>query len=169
NGQTIADGRRQTDPSQGTPRPLIGTVIDANGTIQFGIVETESGESDGGSTVQANVFFFTPAAPSLNPVGIPLLSLAPTVGSGGTLSGGQTLYYAVSAVNAAGEESALSFVVRTSIPSGGANHSVTITGLSFSAATTAFQVYRGPNPWQLFRVASDQAVSASFTDTGFAE
>src|SRR5205814_2446237 len=76
NGQTEADGRRQTNPSQGTPRPLIGTVVDAHGEVQFGIVETASGQSDGGSTVQANVSFFRPASPSLNTIGIPLLSLA---------------------------------------------------------------------------------------------
>jgi hypothetical protein len=169
NGQTSGDGRRETDPSQGTPRPLIGTVVDANGEVQFGIVETASGQSDGGSTVQASASFYTPASPSVNTIGIPLLSLAPAIGSSGTLSGSQTLYYAISAVNAAGQESALSFVVRASIPAGGATHSVTINGLSFSSATTAFHVYRGPDPWRLFRIASNQAVAGTFTDTGLAQ
>jgi hypothetical protein len=169
NGQTEADGRRQFNPSLGLPRPLIGDVIDDNGDIQFGIVETASGEADGGSTVQANVSFFNPVTPSLNSISIPLLSLAPTFGSGGTLGGNQILYYAFSAVNAAGEESSLSFVVRASIPPGGASHSVTIGSLSFSNTTTGFHVYRGPSPWQLFRIASNQPISAQFTDTGLTE
>ena len=103
NGQTLADGRRQFDPSLGVPKPLIGTVIDDNGDIQFGIVESASGEADGGSTIHATVSFFSPAPPTLTPIGIPLLSFAPTIArSGGTLGGSQTLYYAISAVNAAG-------------------------------------------------------------------
>ena len=48
----------------------ISVTPDANGDVQFGIVESESGESDGGSTVLASVSFFTPAAPSL-PCGDP--------------------------------------------------------------------------------------------------
>ena len=79
------------------------------------------------------------------------------------------MYYAISAVNEAGEESALSFVVRASIPAGGATHTVTIGSLSFSSATTAFHVYRGPSPWQLFRIASNQTVAGTFVDTGLSE
>ena len=169
NGQTEADGRRQFNPSLGLPRPLIGDVIDENGDIQFGVVETASGEADGGSTVQANVSFFDPGQPSVNSIGIPLLSLAPTFGGGGTLGGNQTLYYALSAVNATGAESSLSFIVRASIPPGGATHSVIIGGLSFSNITTGFHVYRGPSPWQLFRIASGQPISTQFTDTGLTE
>jgi Putative phage tail protein len=169
NGQTPNNGRREPDSSLGLPRPLIGSVVDTNGNVQFGIVETSSGETDGGLTVQANVSFFSPPAPAINQIGIPLVDFAPTFGTNGTLAGGQTLYYAFSAVDAAGDESGLSFVVPASVPAGGNTNSVTITGLSFSSATIAFHVYRGPNPSELFRVASSQAVSAQFTDTGLAE
>ena len=168
NGQGPADGRRQPDAGQGLPRPLIGTVVDSHGEIQFGIEETSSAESDGGSTIQANVSFFQPALPAINQIGIPLLSLAPTLGTGGSLVGNQTLYYAISGVNAAGEESGLSFVVRASIPAGGNSNSITIGGLSFSSATSGFHVYRGPNPSELFRIASNHALAAQFTDTGLA-
>jgi hypothetical protein len=168
NGQGPADGRRQPGAGLGLPRPLIGTVIDSHGEVQFGIEESSSEESDGGSTVQVNVSFFKPAPPAINQVGIPLLSLAPTVGTAGTLAGNQTLYYAISAVNGDGEESGLSFVVRASIPAGGNTNSVTIGGLSFSSSTVSFRVYRGPNPSKLFRIASDQALASQFIDTGFA-
>jgi hypothetical protein len=168
NGQGPSDGRRQQDAGVGLPRPLIGTVVDVNGEVQFGIVETSSGEADGGSIIAANVSFFRPPQPSINRIGIPLLSLAPSFGAGGTLAGDQTLYYAISAVDAAGEESGLSFVVRASIPGGGNTNSVTIGGLSFSSVTSGFHVYRGPNPLELFRIASNQPVAAQFTDSGLA-
>src|SRR5260370_16165238 len=102
NGQGAGDGRRQPGAGLGLPRPLIGTVIDPHGEVQFGIVESSSEESDGGSTVQVNVSFFKPAPPAINQVGIPLLSLAPTVGAAGTLAGGQTLYYSIRPGNVAG-------------------------------------------------------------------
>ncbi len=168
NGQGPANGRRQPG-SGGLPRPLTGTIVDANGEVQFGIVETSSGNTDGGSTVQANVSFFSPPAPAVNQIGIPLLNFAPTFGAGGTLAANQTLYYVFSAVDAAGDESGLSFVVPASIPPGPNTNSVTISGLSFSSVTTGFNVYRGPNPSELFRIASNHSVSAQFTDTGFPE
>ena len=116
--------------------------------------------------MQVDVSFFKPAPPAINQIGIPLLSLAPTLGTAGTLAGDQKLYYAVSAVNADGEESGLSFVVRASIPAGGNTNSVTIGGLSFSSQTVSFHVYRGPNPSKLFRIASNHSLSAQFTDPG---
>ena len=169
NGQTPGNGRRQPDASLGLPRPLIGTVVDTNGEVQFGIVETSSGNTDGGSTVEANVSFFTPPTPAVNQIGIPLLDFAPTFGTGGTLAGNQVLYYAFSAVDAAGDESGLSFVVPASIPAGGNTNSVIIDELSFSSLTTGFDVYRGPNPSELFRIATNHAVAATFTDTGLPE
>jgi hypothetical protein len=39
--------------------------------------------------------------------------------------------------------------------------------LSFSPGTVSFDVYRGSTPAQLFRIASNQAIAAQFTDTGF--
>jgi len=46
---------------------------------------------------------------------------------------------------------------------------VTLHGLSFGTGTTAFHVYRGLNPSQLFRIASDQTPASTFCDTGLAK
>jgi hypothetical protein len=96
--------------------------------------------------------------------GVPLVSLASTIGSGGSIAGGQTLYYAVSGVDGNGDEGALSFVVTAIVIADGS--SVTLTGLSFTAATTAFNVYRGNTPADLLRIATAQATVVSFTDGG---
>ncbi len=89
--------------------------------------------------------------------------------SGGTLAGGQTLYYALSAVDTNGNETALSFVVTANIPSGTQTNEVTLSGLSFSSATASFNVYRGTTPQQLYRIAVAHAVAAQVTDSGAAE
>ena len=60
----------------------------------------------------------------------------------------------------------MSFMILASIPSGTDTNSVTLTGLSFDTKTVSYNVYRGPNPQQLGRIASSQALSTTFTDTG---
>jgi len=74
------------------------------------------------------------------------------------------LYYAVSGVDASGDEGALSFIVTAVIASDGS--SVTLTGLSFTSGTSTFNVYRGATPAELLRIASSQMMAASFTDSG---
>jgi hypothetical protein len=96
-----------------------------------------------------------------------MVNLATQVAAGGTLQGGQTLYYAVSGTDGSGNESTLSFIVRAVISSNGS--SVTLSGLSFAPGTSLFQVYRGTTPAELFRIATDQALAATFTDTGLAK
>src|SRR5207244_7342836 len=96
--------------------------------------------------------------------GITVVSVGEEVGGGGTLSGGQTLYYAVTGVDNTGNESRLSFLVRAVIASDGSQ--VILHGLSFAPGTAGFRVYRGITPAQLFRIASDQAPAAQFTDAG---
>ena len=59
--------------------------------------------------------------------------------------------------------------MRAVTPAAGNNNSVTIRGLSFSSTTTGFHVYRGPNPSELFRIATNHAVATQFTDTGVTE
>jgi hypothetical protein len=169
NGQaTSAAGQAGANNSGvGLPNPLLGSVVDSNGNVQFGIVETAATNSDG--TVEASVIvgFIAPATViSIGP-GVPLVSLSATVGSGGSLTGDQVLYYAVSAVDAAGNESALSFVVTAVISANGS--SVTLTGLSFAAVTAGFNVYRGSSPANLLRVASGQAIATTFTDGGLTD
>jgi hypothetical protein len=167
NGQAPGDARGvQPDVGIGLPRPLIGNKTDANGDVQFGIAESSQTAADGSIAEELAVGFTVPGSVQTGAAGIPLLSLAATIGSGGTLAGGQTLYYAISTLDAAGQESGLSFVVRAVISAGGATNSITLSGLSFNSAAASFQVYRGANPSQLLRIASNQPLAASFCDNG---
>ena len=167
NGQSTSPSGavQQGTAGVGLPRPLMGTVLDAHGDIQFGVGESAATSSDGTVETSVTVSFVSPAIAQPCSLGVPLVSLAAALGTGGTLAGGQTYYYAVSAVDSAGGESGLSFIVTAATVSDGA--SVTLSGLSFSAGTASFNVYRGATPAQLFRVASSQPVAAQFTDTGF--
>jgi hypothetical protein len=169
NGQVTspAGGGQQGNTGVGLPRPLMGTVLDANGDIQFGVAESATTSSDG--TVEANVTisFVSPAIAQASTLSVPLLSLAATLGTGGTLKGGQTYYYAVSAEDSAGGESSLSFIVAATTVSDGS--SVTLSGFSFPLGTSAFHVYRGATPAQLFRIASNQMLAGQFTDTGLTD
>ena len=165
NGQIPGDGgtRRQPGSGVGVPRPLLGNTTDSNGDPEYQITES-GGSSDG--TEELTVGFLAPSTTITGGPGIPLVSLAAAIGAGGTVAGNQTLYYAVSAVDSGGNESALSFVVLASIPAGPDTNSVTLNGLSFDSSTVAFDVYRGENPQQMNRIATNQPVSGSFTDTG---
>lgn len=151
----------------GLPRPLIGSVIDANGIDQFGIVETPIETADGAATVDLAVSFTAPGRPAPSAAATPLIGLSPTVATtGGTIAGNQNLYYAVTASDSHGTESSLSFVVKASIPAGTNTNSAQLTGLSFSPASASFNVYRGANPSALFRIASSVAIATTYTDTG---
>ncbi len=111
--------------------------------------------------------FVAPATIAATGPGIPLLSFSPQITTGGTLTSGQNLYYAVSGVNSAGGEGPLSFIVTASIMADGS--SVTLSGLSFTSDTATFNVYRGPTPSELFRIATGQTVAAQFVDTGLTD
>ncbi|MEK7406861.1 MAG: phage tail protein [Acidobacteriota bacterium] len=162
-------GRRQPGAGVGLPRPLGGSELDAEGMPRFGIVEKFAESTDGRTDVSLEVSFTAPAKPALASVGIPMVSLAAQIAtSGGTLKSSQTLYYAVSAVDDSGAESALTFLVRAAIPAGGDTNAVTLAGLSFSAGTAGFHVYRGTRPSDLHRIAENHAPANSFTDTGLA-
>ncbi|HZT34218.1 MAG TPA: phage tail protein [Bryobacteraceae bacterium] len=168
NGQVSGSsgGRRQPGFGVGLPHPLMGNLRDDNGEIQYEISESATDASDGGEHVEATVGFLAPAAPHPGGPGIPLVSLSATISEGGKLAGGQTLYYAVSGSDAAGGESALSFLVPVTIPGESSTNSVTLGGLSFAPGTVGFDVYRGTNPAQLYRIASDEPVAEQFTDDG---
>lgn len=159
--------RRREGAEIGLPRPLVGSVIDANGIEQFGITETTIESADGSFGVDLTVSFVPPAIPAASSAAIPLVGLSPQIApTGGTLAGGGILYYAVTALDAGGAESGLSFIVRAQIPSGTNTNEVTLTGLSFSPGTAGFHVYRGLNPSQLLRIASNVAVAGTYTDAG---
>ncbi len=168
-GAATIGTRRQPGAGIGVPRPLVGSVLDAHGIEQFGITETTRESTDGSFSVQLACAFVPPAKPAASTAAIPLVGLDAAVSpTGGTIGGGQTLYYALSAVDASGAETALSFVVAAKIPSGTSTNTVTLSGLSFSSTTAGFNVYRGTNPAELLRIAANVAVAATYTDAGAA-
>lgn len=71
-----------------------------------------------------------------------------TAASGGSIAGGRTWYVAFSARDSAGRWSAISDVVSVYVPSGSAN-TITVNGLSWDAAATAWAVYAGADPNRL--------------------
>ena len=158
---------QQPGAGVGIPRPLVGSVIDSNGIDQFGITETDTESADGTYTVTLSCAFVPPAKPVATSVGIPLVSLDAAVNTtGGTLAGGQTLYYAVSALDGSGGESALSFTIPATIRAGTNTNAVTLSGLSFSAGAAGFNVYRGEVPTALLLIASNVTIAATYTDAG---
>ena len=133
---------RQAGSAIGLPRPLIGPVLDSNGNPQFSVRETTISSTDGSVAIQLAVGFVAPVQARSADNGLPLVGLNPQIQtSGGTLTGGQNLYYAVTAVDASGTESALSFVVKAVIPTGTATNTVTLPTLSFPPTTGSFDVY----------------------------
>jgi len=166
---SIIGGRGwQAGQRGGLPAPVAGTVLDANGILQLGITEAEITGSDNVKDLELTVAFTAPAGQAGTLAG-PLVDLSATVNtSGGTLAGGTTWFYALSAADANGGESTLSFVVQASTSAAGDTNSVTLAGIGMPAGAVAFHVYRGPAPEQLLRIASNVAPAASFTDTGLA-
>ncbi len=164
---TAAGGRRGHGAGVGTPRPLVGPVIDEYGVSQFVVSDVVEPVAGGEVAVRVRAEFQNPSVPMASAAHAPLVSLTPSIStSGGNLAGGQSLYYALSAKDADGAESALSFAVRARIPAGSSENSVTVQGLSFSASTVGFNVYRGSSPGRLLLIAADQAVAGTFTDAG---
>ena len=166
-GATATGTRRQPGAGVGIPNPLVGSVLDSHGIDQFGITESSTKSTDGTFTVTLSVAFDPPAVPVATGVGIPLLSLDATISStGGTLAGGQMFYYAISALDGSGGESALSFTVPAKIPAGTNTNTVTLSGFSFSSGTAGFNVYRGINPLEVLLIGSNVAVASNYTDAG---
>jgi len=158
---------RQGVSEVGLPRPLVGSVLDSNGVEQFGIVETSTASTDGSVSEILSVSFSVPAKPAASSAGIPLMGLNDQVSNtGGTLAGGQALYYGISAVDANGAEGGLSFIAVANIPAGDDTNQVTLVSLSFSSAAISFDVYRGPNPTQILRIASNVTIASQFVDSG---
>lgn len=168
NGQTPADAsRRQGNTGVNLPRPLAGVVLDSSGTLQFGVSESWSQAPDGTATVTASIAFAAPGASTQGAPDIPLLSLVAGIqSSGGSITSGQTLYYAVTSVGASGAESPLSFTVQAAVNTGSSTNTISLTGLSFPSNALTFNVYRGPNPSNLFQIASHQPLTQVFVDLG---
>ncbi|HVW08250.1 MAG TPA: phage tail protein [Bryobacteraceae bacterium] len=166
---SIIGGRGwQAGQRGGLPAPVAGTILDSNGILQLGITEAEVAGSDNSTNLELTVAFTAPSGQGGALPG-PLVDLSAAVSSsGGTLAGGVTWFYALSAVDATGGESSLSFIAQASTAAGGNTNSVTLSGIGMPLSAVSFHVYRGPGPEQLFRIASSVAPAASFTDTGLA-
>ena len=168
-GGSAAGGRRRNGAQVGIPRPLIGSELDAHGVPQFAVSDVIEALSSGEVAVRIKAEFRPPIVPTTSGANVPLANLTPLIATtGGTIAGGQSLYYAVSARDADGAETGLSFTIRAKVPSGTHTNAVIISGLSFSAGTAGFNVYRGPSPSQVLLIAENQAVSSSFLDAGLA-
>jgi len=149
----------------GLPRPLVGRIVREDGSTDFEI--REEGGVDG--LVVLNVEFAAPRRPQVGSLRAPLVDLVAAVEEGGgTLEGGRTVYYAVSAVDAGGVEGELSFVVQAKLPDARKGYRARITGLRFPPNACAFHVYRGYSPTQLLRIASDVPLAEEFEDVGLA-
>lgn len=149
-----------------TPRPITGTSLDEYGRAVFGIEQETADES--GAAVRLKVGYTKPGPSEASPASIPIAGLSPLVETlGGGLAGGQSYYYAVSAVDGSGRETELSFIARAYVPAGAENQ-VTLRELSFAAGTAGFRVYRGTSPSRLLRIAHVSGAAEVFTDPGFA-
>ncbi len=158
--------RRPPNGGLRVPRPLAGVESGESGWPEFGITETLRINPGGGVNAVIRAEFQTPHAASAFGPAPPAVGLAPETVGGGSLEGDTVFYYALSAVNAAGEEGDLSFIVRAQTPPG-PGWSVKLTRLSFPGDAATFHVYRGPNPQQLYRIRENAAVAQEFVDTGF--
>lgn len=158
--------RRQNGRWGLAPRPVTGVELDEAGRAVFGVEEELADEA--GSGVRLTVQYVQPEVCTAVGVSVPMVGLTPRVEtSGGTLAGGRSWYYAVSARDNDGRETELSFVVRASVPAGGTNI-VKLKELSFAAGTAGFRVYRGENPSALLRIADVAGTAATFMDGGLA-
>lgn len=172
NPAVLGGAGRQPSAQTQTPRPLIGLIAhnDSEGDFEyfdFQIKEQIQAQNDGTATDTLTVAFSQPTMPNPNSPNLPLLSLSPAYLTGiGNIEGGSTFYYAVTAVDSAGNEGMLSFTVAATVPDGSSQNSVVINGLSFPVNTTSFNVYRGTTPQLIYRIASNLPISASYTDAG---
>jgi Putative phage tail protein len=156
--------RRAASGNVGIPRPLTGAELDTDGRQQFSVIEEPTPDESSAIVLQAG---FTPPSKPQSGVDIPLLAISPQVATtGGTLAGGRSFYYAVTALRAEGQESDLSLIARADTAPSTETNRVTLGGLSFSVGTIGFEVYRGPNPQELFRIATGVPVANTFSDTG---
>jgi hypothetical protein len=166
-GETgVAGSGRQPGTNTGVPRPLAGVLIDDEGDTQFEVEETAAEGTDGSYDLDVSVAFAQPTTAGVDAPPIPLVSLAGhATPTGGSLKGGATYYYGVTALQE-GVESSMSFLVRATIPTGTDTNCITLQKLSFAPCASAFNVYRGKNPMQLVRIATNEPVAAAFVDAG---
>ncbi|MBI4890734.1 MAG: hypothetical protein HY821_08930 [Acidobacteria bacterium] len=156
------DRFREALERSGIPRPLAGRVKGLQGEELFEVAETNTGGLD---QVELAVRFGKPAGIPLQAGTPPVVSLKATIAAGGgSLAGGEVVYYAVSGVDPQGIETALSFVVQAALPVG-VGYSVALEEIRCATGQVSMRIYRGSSAWRLRRIA-DTAAAARFVDTG---
>lgn len=149
-----------------SPRPLTGSVVDADGFTTMDIAEQADQLTDGAAMIRLAAGFVPPTPPR-SPHAAPVLGLSPEVQqTGGTLLGGVSYYYMITGVDLDGNETRPSTLVRADVPSGSTTNHVALVNLKWSQGLVAFHVYRGPDPFRLLRIASSVALANVFVDPG---
>lgn len=147
----------------GIPLSLAGRRL-VGGREEFGI-EEPGGAGEG--SVEITVRFTAPEKPGPWYPQPPIVSLIPEIRSGtGTLTGGRTLYYALTAVDNEGRESTTSFLVEARLPGAAEAYTVGLGGIRLNAGATGMRVYRGETPSRLRRIAEGLPVQGKFFDDG---
>ncbi len=165
----IEMGTPESESGPGLPRPLAGRSLDSEGQEIFDVSEEALTSGDGSNLVGLTVRYTAPAQPALSAPSAPVIGLTAQIqSSGGTLAGGQALYYALTAVDSVGNESVLSYTLRATLPSGVNTYQVTLNGIRASAKAATLNVYRGSSSRTLRRIAAGVAVASTYTDTGAA-
>ncbi|MBI4904157.1 MAG: hypothetical protein HY820_11010 [Acidobacteria bacterium] len=165
-GLTTDSGQQQPGLKAVLPRPISGTHYDGDGIAQYDIAEHSVQLADGGGLTVLSAGFTAPKAPAGVFGSSPTMSLAATVTmSGGTLSGGQTLFYGITASNADGAEGSLSLLTRAVLPVG-STIKVTLNAIALPAEAVTFNVYRGGDPSRLLQIAGSVSPSSTFVDAG---
>jgi hypothetical protein len=157
------------DVAAGRMQSLCGAVLHPDGSQDFEVRQTVLGGTSESASLELTVRFTPPAAPSPLAPSAPTLSLvSEPLSTGGSLEGGRTLYYALTAVDAAGNQSRLSFLVPARLPGGSSTGSVKLTGIRWPARAAGVYVYRGVSPIQLLKIDTIPAPASEYTDTGLA-
>ncbi len=165
NGASTQSGSGNVEYAGGVPRVLAGRRFTAEGKTELEIAEAAS-DPEGG-LVELVTRFTPPDNRAVSRLAAPLVDITPNViGEGGSLTGGRSIYYALSSVDETGAESPLSFLVRADLPSGFTQAAVELTGISKPASATGIRVYRGPHPMELYRLAALDAGQERYIDTG---
>ena len=164
---------RQPIGITGVPLPLVGTVAhdDSSGNFEyfdFALTDSVISLQDGSAIDSVSIGFTVPATPSATSTYLPLVSLSPTIDTTqGTLAGGCTWYYAVTAVDANGNEGLLSFNIPAIMPASTNTNSVMLNKLSFPSTAVSFNVYRGASPQALYQIKNGAQIANFFTDPGY--
>lgn len=119
--------------------------------------------------LEVSLGFDVPRRPAVGSIGVPVLALSAEVEAAAQgMLGSRTVYYALSGVDAAGEEGALSAVARGEVPSVGGPYIVRLHGIQSPNGAVSLRVYRGESTQALRLVGTIPASTETFVDDGSA-